>query len=419
MRVCPTQAIRLRQGKAVILQERCVDCGRCERICPHKAIVPHSAAFANLEKLSYRVAVPSPALFGQFPREYSPEEILRALTRIGFHEAVDTTQACEWVSWAVKEYIQDYRGPRPLISSFCPVVVRLIQMRYPTLVDQLIPLKGPEIVAVEMLRQKRGSSAKKPAEEFSAVYLTACPAMVPRSEDLQASNSQVLAGAVSIRDLYNPLLAFLSQQPNAYRWPMPIMGKGVRWARLGGSGMALQDHLWITVSGMIETISVLEDIESGRLRDTDYAECWSCRGGCINGTFTVENYYLAYHKILLLEQRKLNLPHLNVDQLRKYYRQGFFAIDQRPRPGSPGGGETNLMEALARRRSKEQALAALPMINCRICGAPDCPSLAEDISRGAARISDCIFYGTGKLEELKAIFQIPPDLLKDTPNPDT
>ena len=38
MKTCPTQAIRVRRGKATILDERCIDCGACIRSCPHKAI---------------------------------------------------------------------------------------------------------------------------------------------------------------------------------------------------------------------------------------------------------------------------------------------------------------------------------------------------------------------------------------------
>ena len=31
MQRCPTEAIRIRDGKATILRERCVDCGECIR----------------------------------------------------------------------------------------------------------------------------------------------------------------------------------------------------------------------------------------------------------------------------------------------------------------------------------------------------------------------------------------------------
>ena len=36
---CPTQAIRVRNGKAFIIKEFCIDCGECIRICPHHAKV--------------------------------------------------------------------------------------------------------------------------------------------------------------------------------------------------------------------------------------------------------------------------------------------------------------------------------------------------------------------------------------------
>jgi iron only hydrogenase large subunit-like protein len=407
LRICPTQAIRIRNGKAINIEERCVDCGRCLQVCPHNAIAAQTDAWAQLEKLDYRIAVPSPALFGQFPREFSPEEILQALSRIGFHEAVDITQACEQVSWAVREYVQEYRGPKPLISSFCPAVVRLIQIRYPSLINQLIPLKSPEIVAVENLRQRRNHGQQKGPKDFSAIYLTPCPAMVTQAES--DSEHPIFAGAISIRDLYNPLLAFLNHQPDAYRWPSPSMSTGLRWSRLGGSGSALKDFLWITVSGLYEIVKVLEDIESGKLKDTDYAECWSCRGGCIGGPLTVENYYMAYHKVILLEQRKIQNAPLNVDQLRKQYRQGSFHLNDRQKPKTYSGSEINLIEALARRKVKEQALAKFPLINCGVCGAPDCQTLAEDVSRGLAQVSDCIFHGHEHLEELKRLYKVSSD----------
>jgi iron only hydrogenase large subunit-like protein len=405
LRICPTQAIRVRHGKATIIEERCVDCGRCLEVCPQQAIVPQTDAFAELQKMDYRLAVPSPTLFGQFSREFSPEDILDALTQIGFHEVADITAACEMVSWAIREYIHQYRGPRPLISSFCPAIVKLIQLRYPSLIDQLIPIKRPEVVAVELLKRKMEKSGDPRKAAFKAVYLTPCPTMTPA---LSGSEPSLLDGAIAIRDLYNPMSDFLSHQnPSVSRRPA-FIGRGIRWARLGGTGIKLRDELWITAAGINESIMVLEDIESGKLQNTDYVETWSCRGGCIRGPLTVENYYLAFHKIISNERRHVESQIKDSEEIKKLFEEGFFFRKERIRPRSGNTGECNLIDALDRRKIKEEALRKLPHLDCGICGAPDCRSLAEDISLGRSELSDCIFfYSPDKFEELLKRLGIP------------
>ena len=38
MRQCPTEAIRVRDGKATYSNELCVDCGECLSVCPTGAV---------------------------------------------------------------------------------------------------------------------------------------------------------------------------------------------------------------------------------------------------------------------------------------------------------------------------------------------------------------------------------------------
>ena len=87
MRICPTQAIRIREGKAVILSDRCIDCGECVRICNQHAIVPMTSSFSDFSKYKYTIALPSPVFYSQFGKDITPPAILSSLKKIGFNDA--------------------------------------------------------------------------------------------------------------------------------------------------------------------------------------------------------------------------------------------------------------------------------------------------------------------------------------------
>ena len=67
MRACPTDAIRVREGKARAINELCIDCGACLTMCAQGAILPTSRTLEEFADFAFKVAVPSPVLFGQFP----------------------------------------------------------------------------------------------------------------------------------------------------------------------------------------------------------------------------------------------------------------------------------------------------------------------------------------------------------------
>ena len=63
---CPTEAIRIRNGKAAINPEACIDCGECIRVCAYKAKKAIFDRFEDIPADKYRIALPPPSLYGQF-----------------------------------------------------------------------------------------------------------------------------------------------------------------------------------------------------------------------------------------------------------------------------------------------------------------------------------------------------------------
>lgn len=96
---CPTQAIRIRGGHAVIDPRVCIDCGECIRVCPYKA---KKAVFDRLEDIpaekKWRIALPAPSLYGQFDHLDDVDYVLQGLLDIGFDDVFEVAQAAELVT---------------------------------------------------------------------------------------------------------------------------------------------------------------------------------------------------------------------------------------------------------------------------------------------------------------------------------
>ena len=111
-----------------------------------------------------------------------------------------------------------------------------------------------------------------------------------------------LDGAISISDIYGPLLSAMENVENeSYNKSLQnlcILGMG--WAIVGGICQTLRLKNSLAVSGLTESIKVFDDIEKGKLKHIDYIEAYSCPQGCVGGSLTVENLYISYNKIVQL-----------------------------------------------------------------------------------------------------------------------
>jgi len=409
LRACPTQAIRVKGGKAAIIEEKCIDCGECITVCPHNAILPLTDPFGELSKFRHTVALPSPALYAQFGREILPEKILSGIKKLGFDDAFDLALTCGEVSFAIQEYLREYKGPKPLISNACPAVVRLVQVKYPELIDQIIPVEPPRELAAREIKKKKSKQLKLDEKDVGTFYLTPCPVKMISIKQPAEKGKSYLDGAISISDIYGPLLSALEgTEKGSYRKALEnICILGVGWAMDGGICRTLRLKNSLAVSGLADILKVFDDIERGNLRNIDFIEAYSCRQGCVGGSLTVENVYISYNKILKLietleyEQIKA-CP--DIREVRKLYSQKYFFIKGKfePRPLTPL--DKDLAKAIKKRKEKEEIYESLPKIDCGACGAPTCIAFAEDVVRGDAELTDCIFNLPQKFKELSQEF---------------
>lgn len=396
---CPTQALRVRDGKAVVLADRCIDCGECVRSCPSHAIVPQTSSFSDFSRFKYTIALPSPVFYSQFGKDIEPPQVLEALKSVGFDDAYDVACASESVSIAIQELLDSTNAPRPMISPFCPTIVRLVQVRYPNLLENLISIESPmEIAAREAKRLKMEELGLK-EDEIGAIYLAPCPSKMIALKNPPRKKHSFLDGVLPISEIYPKVLKVLSQSSER-KGPQEIRGLGLGWPILGGQVSSLKAEDALAIAGLSDVMRVFDDIENGKLQDIRYIECHSCPTACVGGSLTVENPYIARGRVLRMVERFGAKPCQDREKIRNLYRRHFFSlvgtID--PSPAQPLGED--IARGIKKMQRRHKIYDQLPKIDCGACGAPTCMAFAEDVVREEAEPDGCVFLMMRSLETM-------------------
>jgi iron only hydrogenase large subunit-like protein len=366
--------------------------------------MPLTTQLSDLDRFKFRIALPSPVLYTQFGQEVMPNEVLAILKEIGFDHVYDEALVCEMISVATEEYLDENKSLRPMISSICPVVVRLIQRVFPALCQNILPLEPPREIAAKNLRAEVSKEHNLNSEEIGIIHITPCSAKMVSINHPESMAKSHLDGAISIREVYNKIMMKLKRDTGMFMMQTQtrISGIGIGWAIEGGEIRGLKYTNSVSVSGLLDTIRILEDVESGRLKNIEYLECLICPDGCIGGPLTVENRFVAKSNALRLMRHFGGKKRVNSDLVKKLYKENFFSFKRAVEPKSFPPLDKDRNVAIQKLKSKEELIKRLPGTDCGVCGAPDCKTLAEDVVRGDAKLEDCIYMCKENPQDLQS-----------------
>lgn len=397
---CPTEAIRVRHGKAKIIKERCIDCGECIRVCQSHAKIVAADDFSMLGNFKYNIAMPAPSFYSQFRGETSVNRILTAFIKIGFDDVFEVARGAEYISAATREMLRSDTLKKPVISSACPAVLRLMRERFPDLLGNVLSLVSPMEAAAMLAREEARKKTGLPDEDIGVFFISPCPAKVTSIKSPLTLEKSYVSGAIAAKDAFakiRPIIETIDEE-----LPLSVSGyEGIFWARSGGEckGTGVDDYM--AVDGIHNVLQVLEEIDYGKVNNVEFIELSACTSGCSGGPLNIVNPFLASRRIAQQSKKKETVKTPENADVEK------FSWKKRVEGRQHSMLDDDLEIAMQKMEKMDEIYDRLPKLDCGSCGAPSCKALAEDIVRGFAGENSCIFIMREQITKLaKELFDL-------------
>ena len=377
IRECPVHAIAYRGGRAVIVEEDCLHCGRCAVVCPQdaKEIEPAIDQVSRLLEGPEPVyASLAPSFHAAFPGATLPM-LGRALKLLGFAGVEETAIGATAVSQAFAALPEDHTW----ITTCCPAAVNLVEKYYPDLVPLLAPVVSPMAAHARMLHAALG-------EDIRVVFIGPCIAKKAEAgQDVDA----VLTFEELARWLRQENIPVVGREDAD---TIPMRHTDSRFYPLPGGVLRTLPHdlhhhrHTLAVDGMSRCMELLDALRDGQMRGY-FIEMNVCAGGCIGGPV----------------MRMMGIsPYTGGASVRSAVREG--AGDRSPASEDlevdltasfrdlshprPIPTEEELWEVLRQTGKHEEK----DLLNCGACGYSGCREKAIAIFQGRAEPEMCMPY---------------------------
>ncbi|MGQ1787558.1 MULTISPECIES: monomeric [FeFe] hydrogenase [unclassified Saccharicrinis] len=287
---CPVQAIKKNEeGIEVIDMGKCIYCGKCMTACPFGAVMEKSQVLQlakTLKSQEETVAMVAPAILGQF--KASAEQILGALKAIGFTHIIEVAEGADITAKnETEEWIETVQKNDPfLTSSCCPAHTLLSEKHIKTLQPLVSHTKSPMIYTAHI--------AKKKFPNAKRVFIGPC--LAKRHE---ASASGEIDFVMTFEELNSFFTAYEIDFATIENVTLGsnISAEARGFALSGGVAQAIKNSVpngyafkEFLIDGLHKKNIKLLKAFSTKAPDYNFIEVMGCEGGCMNGPGSVTAY---------------------------------------------------------------------------------------------------------------------------------
>ena len=392
VRECPVKAIRIMNGQAEVMIERCIGCGNCVKVCSQGAKVYYNSnpeVKALLESEHKVAAIVAPSFAAEFSDIKDYKKLVGMIRSLGFDLVNEVAFGADMVA---REYekLMDLNGDRPHISSDCPAIVYYIRQYHPQLVGYLAPIVSPMVAMTRILRKMHG-------EDLKLVFIGPCIAKKAESDEVDA--------AITFTELRYLLAAngIKEEEIEATEFDPPLAGKGAIFPVSRGllqtvnKSDDIAEGNIVVAEGRVNFRDAVKEFESGLLH-SHHLELLCCEG-CIMGPGMSKGgkRYTRRTQISNYVREKLELidPEVFKQQVEEFsevdYSQQFEAADRR----IPLPDEKDIESAL----QKMGKFSQKDHLNCGACGYETCVDHAIAIVEGLAETEMCLPFTIEKLHK--------------------
>ncbi len=400
MKICPTEAIRIHGGKAMIQEHRCIDCGRCYEVCPAQAIRIKDDDFEAIRRYPHSVALLPAVFMGQFPDDISVSKVYASLRELGFAHVMEVESAAMIYKEAKERYAREHPDVRPLISSFCPAIVRLIQIKYPSLAENVMPIKVPLDLSAMYAVQELVSRGI-PREEIGLFYITPCAAKVSAVKAPVGEEKSLIDGVINMNLLYNRVYKHIKDMGKNHQYPplsrQRLSADAILSTLTNGERRICTAKRSYAIDGIENVMDFLDKLENDEVEGVEFLELRACDQSCAGALLSVDNRFLCgermYARARKAAERERNGEMPRDREMEKYqdYLIENSTVDE-VQPRSMLVLDPDISKALEKMEKIERMKVHLPQIDCGVCGAPTCEAFATDVVCQQASLHQCVFY---------------------------